>query len=151
MSKINLKLLVSVILMLYLTSCSNGIKTEEVRGIEISGTLFANQSYRSNQQLAKLIERALDKDKSAIVKIANFNCGGGAGCYDLGYVLSQIVYQLGEDEFTNLIKNFSPLDKGRIEMLLRCGLEYGDNDYDGKMDNTTLEVAFPTLSKVLTS
>ncbi len=79
MNKINLKLLASVILTLYLTSCSEGIKTEEVKGIEISGTLFANQSYGSNQQLAKLIERALQKDKSAIVKIVNFNCGGGLG------------------------------------------------------------------------
>ncbi len=66
-------------------------------------------------------------------------------------MLSQIVYRLGEDEFNQLVKDLSQSDKAKIEMFLRFGLEYGDNDYDSKMDNKRIEVEFPTLMTTLTN
>lgn len=37
----------------------------------------------------------------------------------------------------------------RIEGVIAAGLEYGDNNYDGEMDNKRIEEEFPNLLKVL--
>jgi hypothetical protein len=38
-----------------------------------------------------------------------------------------------------------------IENYIMVGLEYGDNDYDGELDNKKIEIEFPRLLKVLKS
>jgi hypothetical protein len=91
----------------------------------------------------------LNKDENALTKLNNFWCGDAAGCYDLGFVVTQIIYRLGEDEF---IKMVVKLDRERIsglEGLIAAGLEYGDNNKDGKMDNKQIENEFPKLHKIL--
>jgi hypothetical protein len=35
-----------------------------------------------------------------------------------------------------------------LEGLVVAGLEYGDNDKDGKMDNKRIELEFPKLNKI---
>ena len=37
-----------------------------------------------------------------------------------------------------------------IEGYIKVGLEYGDNDYDGKVDNKNADMEFPMLMKLLT-
>ena len=130
------------LLFLYnLTSC----KTENVNGIIINDTLLTNQSYIENKKLKKIIEKCLDNDPKGFIELNKFNCGSGAGCYDLGYVLTQIVYKIGEENFLNTINKFEKKTQRQLSSLLRVGLEYGDNDYDNKQDNRKLNTEFPKI------
>ncbi|MFW2178237.1 MULTISPECIES: hypothetical protein [unclassified Moraxella] len=129
------------------------LKVEIVEGIKIGGVdgaLFYNSTVGENQKLVDLIKRALAKDKTAIKDLLNFNCGGGAGCYDLGFIFSQLVFKIGEDEFIRLIDGFSEDDKSALKFFISAGLEYGyplvsQSPYKSR----TIETEFPKLNQVL--
>lgn len=82
------------------TSC----KQSKVNGITIGNTLYDNQTLEENREVCKLIRQTLKKDQNALVKLNDFWCGEGAGCYDLGFILTQIVYRLGENDFNTMLK-----------------------------------------------
>ena len=124
-------------------------KKEKVNGIIIGDTLFVHQSLSENQKMEKLIYQALKKDKSAIIGITNFPNGGAASSYDLGFVLTQIIYRIGENDFANILREIPKSKRNEIEGLIAVGLEYGDNDYDGQMDNKRMETEFPKLNEIL--
>jgi hypothetical protein len=130
-----------------LTSC----KQNEVDGIIIGHTLYENQSFSDNRELRQLIQQTLDKDEKSLAKLNEFWCGGGAGCYDLGFVLTQVIYQIGEKDFASMLEKLNKEETNSIEFLIMAGLEYGDNDKDGKMDNNRIENEFPELQKLLKS
>lgn len=124
-------------------------KERETNGIVIAETLYVHQDYETNKELRNLIQEALNQNEKAIPKLTNFPCGGGAGCYDLGYVLTQIIYQIGEGEFNQMVLRLDTNEIKGLESLIRAGLEYGDNDKDGKMDDKRFEKEFPTLNETL--
>ncbi len=127
-----------------------GCKTNNVKGIIIGDTLKAHQSIIENRALGTLILQSLEKDKDSLVSLKNFNCGGGAGCYDLGYIITQIIFKIGEHEFIKIYQRMSEAEKSGFNGFIRAGLEYGDNNYDGKMDDIReIEQAFPSLSKII--
>jgi len=130
---------------LTLISC----KQREVDGIIIGDTLFENRSYSENRELRKLIRQTLNKDEKSLAKLNNFWCGGGAGCYDLGFVITQIIYRLGEREFIEIVERLDRKEIVGLYGLISVGLEYGDNDRDGKMDNKKIEDEFPNLNIAL--
>jgi len=130
---------------LTLISC----KQSEVDGIIIGNTFSENQSFSENRELKKLICQTLNKDEKSLAKLSNFWCGGGAGCYDLGFVITQIIYRLGEREFIEIVEKLDRNEILRLDGLIRVGLEYGDNDKDGKMDNKKIENEFPNLNIIL--
>jgi hypothetical protein len=128
-----------------LISCDHA----EVDGVFIDHTLYENLTIPKQIELKKLIRETLKKDETALTQLNKFWCGGGAGCYDLGFIVTQIIYRLGEDEF---IKMAAKLDREKLlglEGLIAAGLEYGDNNKDGKMDNKKIETEFPKLYKML--
>lgn len=101
-----------------------------VHGVKIGHTLYVHRAHplekpRQHKQLSNLIQGVLNKDKTALQQLINFDCGGGAGCYDLGYILSQLVFRLGEEEFIVLSQDLSMGDKEKLSFWLLCGLEYG--------------------------
>ncbi len=55
---------------------------------------------------------------------------------------------IGEDEFVKLVKQF-PDEEKKFQGLIDVGLEYGDNDYDGVMDDKKFEQEFPKLYEYL--
>ncbi|MCW8897805.1 MAG: hypothetical protein OQJ96_04045 [Flavobacteriales bacterium] len=128
----------------------NSCKQNEVNGIIIGLTLSENQSLSENRELIQLIKDALNLNEQAIPKLINFPCGGAAGCYDLGFVLTQIIYQIGEDEFIEMILLLDTNYINKLQGLIMAGLEYGDNNNDGKSDNKKIEKEFPTLNEILT-
>ena len=99
--------------------------------------------------MENLISKALKKEKNAIVEIKNFPNGGAANSYDLGYVLTQIIYRIGEKDFADILRRIPKSERNEFEGLIAVGLEYGDNDYDGKMDNKRIETEFPKLTEIL--
>lgn len=132
---------------LTLTSC----RQNEVDGILIDHTLYENQSLSDNRELRQLIHQTLNKDEKALAKLNKFWCGGGAGCYDLGFIITQIIYRIGEKEFASMVKKLNKEETNSIEGLIMAGLEYGDNDKDGKMDDKRIENEFPELQQLLKS
>lgn len=130
---------------LLLSSC----KQYKVDGIVIDHTLYENQSYSDNKELRQIIRETLKKDEKALAKLSDFWCGEGAGCYDLGFIVTQIIYRIGEKDFSLMVLKLSKKDVKAIEDLVITGLEYGDNNNDGKMDNKQIENEFPELNKCM--
>lgn len=147
MKNLNKLLVVTFIAGLTLTSC----KRNEVDGILIEHTLYVHQSFSDNKELRQLIRNTLNKNEKALSKLIDFWCGGGAGCYDLGFIVTQIIYKLGEKDFMTMVDNLDNKEIPGLEGLIMVGLEYGDNDKDGKMDNNRIENEFPILFKLLKS
>jgi hypothetical protein len=145
----NLKKLfvVTFIIGLTLVSC----KQNEVEGILIDHTLYVHQSFSQNKELRQLIQQTLNRDENALKKLKDFYCGGGAGCYDLGFIITQIIYKLGEKDFMIMVGKLEKKDIIGLEGLIMAGLEYGDNDKDGKMDDKRIENEFPEFHKLLKS
>ena len=139
------KNIIFIFLILTIISC----KKEKVDGIIIGDTLFVHQSVSENRKMVNLINNALKKDKNAIVNLTEFPNGGAASSYDLGFVITQIIYRIGEENFAKTIIDLPTKKLGNIEGLIAVGLEYGDNDYDGKMDNRRIEQEFPKLHRIL--
>ena len=137
------------ILLLFLTIILVSCKKEKVDGIIIGDTLFVHQSLSENRKMENLIYKALKKEKKAIVELKNFPNGGAASSYDLGYVLTQIIYRIGETNFADILREIPKSERNGFDGLIAVGLEYGDNDYDGKMDNKRMETEFPKLTEIL--
>ncbi|MEP0264233.1 hypothetical protein [Dokdonia sp.] len=123
-------------------------KTDKIEGVIIGDTLLAHQSFAENQKMQHLISNALQKDKKSIIELKDFPNGGAASAYDLGYVLTQIIYRIGEDEFAEIMREIPKAKRKGLEGLIMVGLEYGDNDYDGKVDNKRMGIEFPQLIEV---
>ncbi|MBJ6367501.1 hypothetical protein [Snuella sedimenti] len=118
-------------------------KQNQIEGIEIGHTLYTNQSLKQNKELTDLIARIIKKDSKALEELTEFWCGGGAGCYDLGIITSEIVYKIGEDNFIKMTSKLNTKQKNNLEGLLNAGLEYG---YE---PDRNLNVEFPNLYKFL--
>ncbi|WP_370000983.1 hypothetical protein [Winogradskyella sp.] len=128
-----------------LTSC----KTDNVEGIILENTLVVHQDYSENKRMTSLIKLTLNDDSEAFKQLINFPTGGGESSYNLGYVITQIIYRIGERETIELIKNYDSRDLNLLQGMINVGLEYGDNDYDGKMDETFIKDEFPDLLKYI--
>lgn len=113
--------------------------------------ILVYRSYQDNIKLRYLISKVLNQESGYLPKLINFDCGGGAGCYDLGFVITQIIYRVGEDEFITMTSTLTIEDKSILESLIRVGLEYGDNDRDGVMDNWDINTEFPKLVQVFSA
>lgn len=140
-------IVVLLLVVLVLSSC----KQREVDGIVIDHALYENQSYSDNKELKQIILETLKKDEKALAKLSDFWCGEGAGCYDLGFIITQIIYRIGEKDFALMVEKLSKEETKAIEELVNTGLEYGDNNNDGKMDNKRIENEFPKLHQLLKS
>ncbi|WP_026452154.1 hypothetical protein [Aequorivita capsosiphonis] len=119
-------------------------KEKVVDGIEIGHTLYTNQSFEQNKKLSELITQTLNKNSNGLSELTEFWCGGGAGCYDLGIITSEIVYKMGESEFIKIASELESERKNSLKGLLNAGLEYG-YEPDRKIENE-----FPKLNKILT-
>ena len=124
-------------------------KQNESAEILIGTTLLSNQNKSKNKELKSLISDALKGNETALSKLNKFPCGGGAGCYDLGFVISQIIYKVGEEEIITMIGKLGKEEIRGFEGLISVGLEYGDNDNDGEMDNRKIQIEFPRLLNTL--
>ncbi len=137
--------LIVLLLSCFLFSC----KKENVKGIVINNALLENQSLSDNKELSLIIQSTLKGDYNSLRRLNHFNCGDSAGCYDLGYVITQIIYKIGEPKFNEMIDKLDRKELYGIEGFINVGLEYGDNNYDGKIDYKKVETEFPVLMKKL--
>lgn len=124
-------------------------KKENIQGIRIGKTLLENQSFADNKKLATIIRSTLKGDYDSLRRLNHFPCGDGAGCYDKGFLITQIIYKIGENNFIKMIDKLDRKELYGMEDFINTGLEYGDNNNDGKMDNKIAEDEFPLLMKKL--
>jgi len=128
---------------LFLVCCKT-----EVENIKIGNTLYEQQDLSTNKRFADLIKRTLSRDSAALIELINFNCGGAAGCYDLGSVITQIVNRIGEYKFLKMVSQFSNQQKLQIRNFIVVGLEYGYR-LNVDMENKTIDKQFPEIDKIL--
>lgn len=139
------QIILLIVGIIFFNSC---IKTE-VEGIKIGHNLYDTQGYTYNRELVGLIKQALNKDEKSIIQLMEFSCGGAAGCYDLGYVLVQIVYKIGEEDFITMTNKLTLDQKRNLKGFIDVGLEYGDNRIFDKTGSTTIDKVFPKLHIIL--
>lgn len=135
------RILIALFIMFSLISCLKN----NINGIIISDTLLSNQSFQENKNLNKIINQCLNKEFNGFKKLLEYNCGDGAGCYDLGYILTQIIFRIGEDDYIKVISKLSKKEQINLNSFIKVGLEYGDNNYDEKMDNLRINDTFPKI------
>lgn len=135
------RFLIALFIMFSLISCLKN----NINGIIISDTLLSNKSFQENKNLNKIINQCLNKEFNGFKKLLEYNCGEGAGCYNLGYILTQIIFRIGEDEYIKVISKLSKKDQINLNSFIKVGLEYGDNNYDEKMDNLRINDTFPKI------
>lgn len=147
----NLKIFLLSVLVVILQGCSLDTKNLLYKNKEvyIGEDLYNAQTYSENWQLKSLIHKSLQQDKKSFIELVDYNYGGGAGCYDLGSIIVQIIYRIGEENTIEMVKDLTPKQARYLHLLIGAGLEYGDNDYDEKPDNKLIENEFPVLEKTL--
>ena len=140
-----MKNLILISLLFIFISC----KKDNIEDIEIGKTLLENQNFAENKKLDTIIRTTLKGDFNSLRRLNHFPCGDGAGCYDKGFIITQIIYKIGENNFNKMVDNLDRKELYGIEDYIKAGLEYGDNNKDGKMDNKIAEKEFPILMKKL--
>lgn len=133
------------IVLLFTISC----KKENIENIKIGNTFLENQSFEENKKLDTIIKSTLKGNYNSLRRLNHFPCGEGAGCYDKGFIITQIIYKIGEKNFIKMIENLDQKELYGMEGYIEVGLEYGDNDGDGKIDHKIPEKEFPILMKKL--
>jgi hypothetical protein len=98
--------------------------------------------------MCQLISRSLHHDSQALAELVAFDCGGAAGCYDLGDVFIQILCRVGEPEFMRMTASFSPQQQQEVRSFLEVGLEYGGSSVRKQLGNSIHE-QFPLLDRQL--
>ncbi len=136
-------------LALTITLTFDSCKQRETNEITIGSALYDNQDYKSNRHIRLLIQKTLEKDAQSLLDLINTDCGQAAGCYDLGFIVTQIIYSTGEKKFIEMLKDFNERDLDKLTNLIHAGLEYGDNDKDEKIDNRLMNDQFPMLDEFL--
>ncbi|WP_407556392.1 DUF1374 domain-containing protein [Winogradskyella sp. 4-2091] len=122
-----------------------GCKSDNVEGIILENTLVVHQSFSENRRMESLIKSSLDKESNAFNQLIHFPNGGGESSYNFGFVITQIIYKNNDDEIIKMIRNYDKKDIKLLESYIAVGLEYGDNNYDGNMDESNIKDEFPRL------
>lgn len=126
-----------------LISCS----VKEYDGIEIPYSIHVRTDFL-DRKVRNVIKSALNHEPNAFKDFIKLSDKvDGESSYDLGYVLTQIINKIGEDKFIELTKGLNKNEKQLLLSFIRVGLEYGDNNYDGKMDNEKIEKVYVKINK----
>ncbi|WP_322969493.1 hypothetical protein [Faecalibacter sp. LW9] len=128
-----------------LISCS----VKEYDGIKIPYSIHIRTDFLDTK-VRKVIKSALNYESNAFKEFIELsNEVDGESGYDLGYVLTQVINRIGEDKFIELTKELTNNEKQLLKSFIRVGLEYGDNNYDGKMDNERIEKIYAKINQEL--
>jgi hypothetical protein len=126
-----------------LLSCS----VKEYDGIKIPYSIH-NRTDFLDRKVRNVIKSALKHESNAFKEFILLTSKvDGESAYDLGYVLTQIIDRIGEDKFIELNKNLINREKQLLIGFIGVGLEYGDNNYDGKRDNERIENVYKKINE----
>lgn len=135
-----MKNFISISFILCLISCNQ----ENASGIYLGTTLTVHQSFKENRVFIRIVENSLQGDVNSIEKLPDIWCGGASGCYDLGYVITQIIDELTEGVFIEKMMQMDYSQATKFNVFIRVGLEYGNYPTDMKYEDK-----YPHLYKYL--
>ena len=105
---------------------------DPVLGVHIGGSaLDAYMSPVESLRYRFFIRQTTVGDQAAMKNLADFDCGGGAGCYDHGEVVVHVMRTMGDRAFSTTATGLDSKDKQALLSLLLSGIEYGCKDDDG--------------------
>ncbi len=116
----------------------------QVKNIHLGNTLVQNQGLKENGELVKLVTDVLNEKRSSLGKLIHFDCGGLSSCYDLGFILTQLIYEIGEQKFVTISNEFDKTSLHQLSDFIDVGLAFG---YKMKPDKIAEE--FPILRKLI--
>ncbi|KGO84578.1 hypothetical protein [Flavobacterium suncheonense] len=116
-----MKKITAIIALYLLLSCNQN----HYKDIEFGNTLIENQTLSENRKLYEAVKKTVKLDSNGLAELINLNCGGAAGCYDLGAVITQIISKIGERDFLKMTKKLDSKQKLHLKSLIEVGLEYG--------------------------
>src|SRR5690606_25563875 len=126
-----------------LISCS----VKEYDGIEIPYSIHIRTDFL-DRKVRNVIKSALNNEPNSFKDLIELSDEvDGESAYDLCYVLTQIINRIGEDNFLELTKELSNDEKQLLKSFIMVGLEYGDNNYDGKIDNEKIENVYERINQ----
>lgn len=134
-----------IMILFVVSSCKKNTESD----ITIGSTLYEHQTVSDNIEIRNLIKGILKHDEKALKKLCNYNCGSGSGCYDLGDIIVQILYIIGESEFISMAKKLDKQTISKLERLIQVGFEYGISNVNEKMESKTIEDNYPILFEFL--
>lgn len=120
-----------------------------MRFIKVEHTLYKNLSSKKRDEPTNRLRKTLVNNEKALGDVSRFWRGGAAGCYDLGFVVTQRIYRIGEDKFAEMASKLTEEERQALNELISVGLEYGDNNNDGKPDDKRGATEFQKLFRVL--
>lgn len=118
-----------------------------VEGIHISDLLVNGQTFLENYRYKLRVKDALQGDGSSFASPVMSWCGGGAGCYDDGEVLANILLRVGEGRFAKMAATLDYEEQSMLWGLLLAGFEYGY--FPDKQQQPDFETLYPQLAKSL--
>lgn len=74
---------------------------------------------------ASLINGVVSGDSGSLNALVNFWCGGGAGCYEHGAVIVEIMYVLGDEAFYGMARQLDKQTALAMSWYIAAGFEYG--------------------------
>ena len=116
-----MKKIIAIITLFLLISCNQN----HYQDIEFGNTLIENQTLSENRKLYDAVEKTVGLNSIGLIELINLNCGGAAGCYDLGDIITQIIYKVGEKDFLSIVEKLNSKQKQSLNELIKVGLEYG--------------------------
>lgn len=97
-----------------------------IEGVNVSNVAGSMQisveGYKYHRHLRLLL---VEQDPDALRYLINADCGGGAGCYEHGMTLVQVLIKLGDSSFSGILPKLRKEESERLLNLLSAGHEYG--------------------------
>lgn len=109
----------------------------------VAGVRLPQSGYLSSVfdrfRYASLVEGVLSGDARDLGALVDFWCGGGAGCYDHGAVIVDIMYAIGDQRFYDMAHQLNSETVLSMAGYIAAGFEYGGfvdapYDYDFRED-----------------
>jgi hypothetical protein len=119
-----------------------------VDGVDVSDMAVSMPSAAERYEYHRHLKLLLaERDPDALKYLINANCGGGAGCYDHGRTLVQVLVKLGDPSFSGIIPQLHKEESGLLFNLLSAGYEYGG--FSAFPDWEDFKDGFPLTFKAL--
>jgi tRNA 2-selenouridine synthase SelU len=140
---------IKIIIFCCLTTIILGCTVKEYEGIKIPYSIQIREDFL-DRKVRNVIKSSLKYEQNALKDFIKLTDKvDGESSYDLGFVLTQIINRIGEQKFIELTKNLNSAERKLLKNYIEVGLEYGDNNHDGEVDNERIENVYKKINEIL--
>ncbi|MDO4879421.1 MAG: hypothetical protein Q3966_09070 [Neisseria sp.] len=123
-------------------------KIHSAEGIEFGETWVLYHTRTESRRLHDAVRLTLQSQPQGFKSLLATRCDA-ASCYDLGAVITQIIYRMGEEQFARMLPNLDESEKTWLADMIIVGLEYGGTVNPRQGGTRQFETEFPKLYKSL--